>query len=252
MQTTPRWGTRSPDLTGTADSVADVPLWIRNLAMDLDDHAKDDQGLFADRPISSPAQPGRYGRYYFATDTEQLFRDRGTGWDEVPIGVGQAASTGDYKYGVQAASHGLLPDGVHFAWLLCEGAEVEAYYTKLIALLNARGNPFGVGPGGRPKLPDFRSRVPVHASPSNGAGLSVRAIGAVGGEESHVLSIAEMPQHNHSGAYATTPTAFSLAGPGGVVYGVAATASGINYTGGNGAHNNMQPYLAGGSWFLKA
>lgn len=48
--------------------------------------APSDQGALASRPVSTVGSPGKSGRTYFATDTGQLFRDNGTGWDEIQIG----------------------------------------------------------------------------------------------------------------------------------------------------------------------
>jgi hypothetical protein len=88
MPTTPRWTLRYPALSSTPD----VPLDIHNLASDLDGVAMDDQGLLSARPVSTVGTPGKKGRYYKATDTGQLFRDNGTGWDAIPIGAGGVTS----------------------------------------------------------------------------------------------------------------------------------------------------------------
>lgn len=45
-------------------------------------------------------------------------------------------------------------------------------------------------------LPDWRGRGPIGAG--QGAGLTLRALGARGGEETHALVLAENAQHNHS------------------------------------------------------
>jgi hypothetical protein len=46
-----------------------------------------EQGTLGVRPISTPGSPGIRDRYYWATDTAQLFRDNGTGWDLIgPVG----------------------------------------------------------------------------------------------------------------------------------------------------------------------
>jgi hypothetical protein len=45
--------------------------------------APSDQGTLASRPPSTGGSPGKSGRSYWATDTRQLFRDNGTGWDEI-------------------------------------------------------------------------------------------------------------------------------------------------------------------------
>jgi hypothetical protein len=56
---------------------------MNRLALDLDDVAKDDQGVLANRPVSTGGSPGKFGRYYWATDTLELYRDFGTGWTKV-------------------------------------------------------------------------------------------------------------------------------------------------------------------------
>lgn len=82
METTDRWGFNTPE--GTGDS-PDVPFWMRSLAVQLDGVAMDDQGLLGSRPTSTPGTPGKKGRYYYATDTGQLFRDTGTAWVELGL-----------------------------------------------------------------------------------------------------------------------------------------------------------------------
>lgn len=73
-------------LTG-ASVISDIDAGFQALAEDLDSKiAIDDQGSLAGRPTSTPGSPGKTGRYYFATDTGQLFRDNGTGWTEVQVG----------------------------------------------------------------------------------------------------------------------------------------------------------------------
>jgi hypothetical protein len=90
MQTTTRWGIRYPEGTDSPD----VPLWMGRLASDLDDVAKDDQGLLAARPTSTAVSAGKPGRYYYATDTAQLFRDMGTSWTEVALTEASAVQLG--------------------------------------------------------------------------------------------------------------------------------------------------------------
>lgn len=70
-------------LQGTS-LVSEIDAGFEALADDLDAIiAVDDQGTVV--PVSTLGAPGKKGRYYFKTDTGQLFRDNGTGWDEIPL-----------------------------------------------------------------------------------------------------------------------------------------------------------------------
>lgn len=76
---TPRWGWPRPVEADSVDPVRD----IRALALALDVVGTDDQGLLADRPVSTGPAPGKKGRYYFSTDTGILSRDTGTSWVDI-------------------------------------------------------------------------------------------------------------------------------------------------------------------------
>ncbi|MBR2818221.1 MAG: hypothetical protein IKE60_26400 [Reyranella sp.] len=73
-----------------------------------------------------------------------------------------------------------------------------------------------------------------------GAGLTYRAPGSTVGEENHQLTIAEMPNHYHSPILSPNGAGSSgdplSSGGGGPIVG-----SPTSSTGGDGAHNNMQP-----------
>lgn len=141
---------------------------------------------------------------------------------------------GDYKFSAQTASHG--------SWLLCNGASVStSTYSGLFALI---GYAFG-GSGANFTLPDLRGRVA--GAVGTGSGLSARTLGQSVGEETHVLTIPEMPAHTH-----TIMT-------GAPSVGVVSSNTGSNNVGGNsstssngggGAHNNMQPTLFVGNFFI--
>ncbi|MDO3410552.1 tail fiber protein [Saccharibacillus sp. CPCC 101409] len=130
-------------------------------------------------------------------------------------------------------------------WLACEGQTLpingnEALYTLVGSTYGATSSTFN--------LPDLRGKVPIHF----GAGIT---LGAAGGDAVHTLTTAEMPSHSHT-ARASSATATS-ATPAGSVWAkpdsqtpylstgtLAAMSPGaIASTGGNGTHNNMQPYL---------
>ena len=104
---------------------------------------------------------------------------------------------------VQALVNFLVPAGVvvDFAgatppagWLLCNGASVSrAQFPNLFAAI---GTTYGSVDANSFTLPDDRSRVTVGAG--QGTGLSNYALGAIGGEETHFLTTAELPVHSHN------------------------------------------------------
>ena len=81
------------------------------------------------------------------------------------------------------------------SWHLCDGAAVSrTIYPELFALV---GSTYGAGDGSTTfNLPDMRSRFALGAG--QGTGLTNRVLAATGGEETHVISVAEMPAHNHT------------------------------------------------------
>lgn len=94
--------------------------------------------------------------------------------------------------------------------------------------------------GGSFTLPDLRGRTVIGAG--FGTGLTNRIVGSVGGEETHTLSVLEMPTHSHSESTAV-PTIIN----GGLEAPAASATPGIGVTGNAGSgseHNNMQPFLS--------
>lgn len=143
-------------------------------------------------------------------------------------------------------------------WALCNGASIpvaqnQALYSLLVNMYGGDIQNFN--------LPDLRGRTPVHrANPP----VSGYAIGNNAGQEQVVLTLANMPAHSHM-ATATTqgggpnPTSNYFAssgintaqgGPAAIqqnVYGppnplVSLSTDSVGQTGGNQAHNNMQPF----------
>lgn len=174
---------------------------------------------------------------------------------------------------VSGTAVALLPAGVllDFAgssaptgFLMCDGSLVSR--TTYARLFESVGTTWGAGDGSTTfKLPDFRGRVAVGSG--TGSGLTARSLAATGGAETHQLSSAEMPSHTHiqnshnhtqdphthnggNGAGSNySPTlggsnnAINIAMTPSVTATNQATTATNNNTGGDGYHNNMQPFV---------
>lgn len=118
----------------------------------------------------------------------------------------------------------LVPDG----WLVCDGSTFSAQrYGQLASKL------------GTTTLPNLRGRVVVGQS----VGGTFPTLLGVGGEETHVLTVAEMPSHNHPLVYANAAGG-SIGGNVIPPYNAfAAGAGNTDVTGGGAAHNNLPPYV---------
>ncbi len=78
-------------------------------------------------------------------------------------------------------------------WAHCDGQLVSiATNTALFSLL---GTIYGGDGETTFALPDLRGRVPVHRG--NGPGLTPVSLGERGGNNNHILTVGEMPSHNH-------------------------------------------------------
>lgn len=121
-------------------------------------------------------------------------------------------------------------------WLRCDGQTLlKADYPDLyLAVLNY----FGTDTMTQFKIPDLRGRFPLSSTDG-----SPHPLGELAGEADHVLTIAEMPAHDHDEHVqvnaGSTGTASAQA--------TRATTGAQKITGtkgGGGAHNNMPPYVA--------
>jgi len=132
---------------------------------------------------------------------------------------------------VQAFAMTTVPSG----WLACDGSTVSRTdYADLFALI---GTAFGEGDGSTTfALPNLQDQFVL------GLGTTYATIAATGGEATHTLITSEMPSHSHSG-----PTLLSdgtgVPGTTNSRRTVNSTLGVTGSTGGDGAHNNMPPYL---------
>lgn len=124
-------------------------------------------------------------------------------------------------------------------WLLCDGSEVsKAKYPKLYeAIGDLWGTPAS---SSNFMLPNLAGKVPVGYNSSD---TDFATIGKTGGEKTHKLTPTEMPSHRHSaGLYIVADRFGSGSRDAAGTYSGYGNAINTGYTGGNGAHNNLQPY----------
>jgi microcystin-dependent protein len=140
-------------------------------------------------------------------------------------------------------------------WLLCEGQAVSRTGATA-ALFAAIGTTYGAGDGSTTfNLPDLRGRVPVGVDGAAGRLSASDALGQSAGAETHTLTIAEMPAHDHpnvgggAGPYIrNTTTTQGTTGTSPATF--AASVSTVEVQGGGAAHNNLQPYQVV-NWMIK-
>jgi microcystin-dependent protein len=145
-----------------------------------------------------------------------------------------------YLSEIRIFPYSFVPDG----WLNCNGEALPVSANQ--ALYSLLGNTFG-GDGTNFNIPYLFGRVAMHAG-------QVHTLGESGGEAGHVLTVSEMPAHNHqaqassSGPAVGLPTnAFWATNTGVKPYGGPAVPlmapQALNTAGGNVPHENRSPYL---------
>ena len=139
--------------------------------------------------------------------------------------------------------------GFNFAprgWAFCDGQILPINQNQ--SLYSLLGTTYGGDGRTSFALPDMRGRTPIHVG--NG-----HREGQTSGEETHTLSVAEMPNHDH--ALRATDANATSGDPAGNVFGrstfsayvgpsnlVDMNSATVANVGGGQAHDNMMPYLA--------
>ena len=146
-------------------------------------------------------------------------------------------------------------DNIPDNWLLCNGQAVSR--TDYAELFAAIGTTWGEGDGSTTfNVPTKEGLVTVGKKASDS---DFNTLGKTGGEKTHILTVDEMPSHNHNVKYNTESGIASAS-----VLGTDRTASDTEGSSGGGdwyvwttgaggdeAHNNLQPYVTS-NFIIKA
>lgn len=139
-------------------------------------------------------------------------------------------------------------------WAFCDGQILPINQNQ--SLYSLLGTTYGGDGRTSFALPDLRGRVPIHVGASNGTS---HTLGSKSGQETHTLSAAEMPQHDHAWQGSTTAgNSNRTNGPGPNILAreqgnpyiqdaankIAVRPDWIGTAGSGQGHENMQPYLA--------
>jgi microcystin-dependent protein len=130
-------------------------------------------------------------------------------------------------------------------WALCNGQLLPINQNQ--ALFSLLGTTFGGDGRVNFALPNLQGRTPIHVG-------SGHTLGESGGEQTHTLSIGELPTHTHvmngssTPAETNTPTTSAYLGSVSNAYGpasnlVSLSPASVTNVGGSQAHANTQPFL---------
>jgi microcystin-dependent protein len=131
-------------------------------------------------------------------------------------------------------------------YLLCDGSAISR--STYASLFDAIGTAYGVGDGSTTfNIPNLQGRVPVGRDSSQS---EFDVLGEVGGAKTHTLTEAQMPAHTHSWSAQSAGDVNDFLGGSAASFGISASynastnyGSFLSTTGGNQAHNNLQPYV---------
>ena len=122
-------------------------------------------------------------------------------------------------------------------YLFCNGQAISrTTYSRLFSVI---GTIYGNGDGVNTfNVPNLQGRVPVGLKPTE---TIFNTLGNIGGTGAHTLSIDEMPAHTHT--YLGVNSQNAASGVDNVAENAPRPTETTSSTGGNQAHNNLQPYI---------
>jgi microcystin-dependent protein len=164
-----------------------------------------------------------------------------------------------------AGGTGLIPSGALMPYagsstppgfLSCDGSAVSR--TTYAGLFSAIGTTWGAGDGSTTfNLPDLRDRVVIGTSPGSLSGNrpTARSLAQTGGEETHTLTTAEMPNHGHPTTVGADYGSVNFGNSSECLVSDGSGAGGLitcatTNVGGGGAHNVIQPFACA-QWLIK-
>jgi microcystin-dependent protein len=131
-------------------------------------------------------------------------------------------------------------------WAFCNGQLLPI--NQNTALFSLLGTTFGGDGRSTFALPNLQGRAPMHFDATGGT----QFMGNLGGEESHTLTLTEMPAHTHNlsaraSATSSSPAGAALAASSDAAFSasptVAMATATVSAAGGGQPHQNMPPYL---------
>ena len=180
--------------------------------------------------------------------------NRAVGTDHIKDNSVTAAKLDSAAVSVLMPTASLMPyagSSAPTGYLLCDGAAISrTTYSDLFGIV---GTTYGVGDGSTTfNIPDLRGRVIAGQDDMGGTsanrltnqtgGLNGDTLGATGGNETHTLTIAQMPSHNHGGGTVGTSHISDVSGGGERTHPYNNGGS-ISSQGSDSAHNNVQPTI---------
>lgn len=179
-----------PEMAGSSDLASSIDDTFNAAMAVLDGAAIVVKDVFANRPDPATA---KQNTVFLPTDLPGfLYLSDGASWIEVAPGMGSAPIGSSMEW--WGAS-----DPGDTRWVKMDGRALST--TTFAALYTLIGNTYdtfrgAVAPGaGLFRIPNMAGLVSVGSGA--GSGLTNRVLGATGGEESHLLSTAELPAHSH-------------------------------------------------------